>query len=104
MTEGDLFKNLFNQLPPEKRLGDAPPEQKYAHMMNMLGAALDGLFNDKVRGTDRETGFVLLVFPFGDREGRCNFLSNGADRRDIVALMKEMVARFEGQPEMKGHA
>jgi hypothetical protein len=48
---------------------------------------------------------VLLVFPFGDAEGnRCNFISNGADRKDIVVLFKEMIARFEGQPEMKGHA
>jgi hypothetical protein len=29
---------------------------------------------------------------------------DGADRRDIVALMKEMIARFEGQPGMEGHA
>jgi hypothetical protein len=31
-------------------------------------------------------------------------MSNGADRRDIVTLMKEMIARFEGQPELKGQA
>jgi hypothetical protein len=45
-----------------------------------------------------------MVFPFGDRTGRCNYISNGADRRDIVTLMKEMIGRFEGQPEMKGRA
>jgi hypothetical protein len=37
---------------------------------------------------------VLLVFEFGDDPGRCNFISNGADRRDIVTLFKEMIARF----------
>ena len=49
---------------------------------------------------------MLLVFPFnesGDTTGeRCNFISNGADRKDIVVLFKEMIARFEGQPETKG--
>jgi hypothetical protein len=51
----------------------------------------------------QKTGFVLLVFPF-QGEGRCNYISNGADRRDIVVLMKEQIRRFEGQPEMEGHA
>jgi hypothetical protein len=31
-------------------------------------------------------------------------MSNGAAREDIVTLMKEMIARFEGQPEMEGRA
>jgi hypothetical protein len=47
---------------------------------------------------------VLLVFEFGDDPGRCNFISNGADRRDIVTLFKEMIARFEGQLEVSGRA
>jgi hypothetical protein len=45
-----------------------------------------------------------MVFPFEGFDGRCNYISNGADRRDIVLLMKEMIARFEGQPEVKGKA
>jgi hypothetical protein len=44
------------------------------------------------------------VFPFNDHEGRANFISNGADRRDIVTLFREMIARFESQPETKGRA
>jgi hypothetical protein len=85
-------------------LGDAPIDQKYRAMMNAVAEALDGTFNGKARGADREVGFVLLVFPFGEKEGRCNYISNGADRRDIVTLMKEQIKRFEGQPDMKGHA
>ena len=65
---------------------------------------LDELFNGKAKGPARKTGIVVLVFPFGDDTGRCNFMSNGADRADIVTLMKEMIARFEGQPEIKGTA
>ena len=42
-------------------------------------------------------------FPFGDHSGRCNYISNGADRKDVVTLMKKMIARFEGQPEIEGH-
>jgi hypothetical protein len=87
-----------------ERLGDAPIDQKYRDMMNGVAKALDGTFNGDARGADREVGFVLLVFPFGEKEGRCNYISNGADRRDIVTLFKEQIKRFEGQPDMKGHA
>lgn len=94
-----------------KRLGDGPIEPAYCKQMNALAAALDEIFNGdaagpRERGAEdkRKVGFVLLVFEFGDHSGRCNFISNGADRKDIVTLFKEMIARFEGQPEMKGHA
>jgi hypothetical protein len=94
-----------------QKLGDAPIEQKYIDQMNAVARALDETFNPKTfivreRGkpAEREVGFVLLVFEYGEKEGRCNFISNGADRKDVVALFREMIARFEGQPEMKGRA
>jgi hypothetical protein len=85
-------------------LGDAPIENEYLEKMNAVARALDELFNGEKRGKAREVGFVLLVFPFGEKEGRCNYISNGADRRDIVTMMKEQIKRFEGQPEMSGRA
>jgi hypothetical protein len=87
-----------------ERLGDAPLEPEYLEKMNALARALDEFFNARAKGDDPQTGFVLLVFPFGETEGRCNYISNGADRRDIVTLMKEQIKRFEGQPEMTGRA
>lgn len=91
---------------PPSQLGDAPIEPRYEEKMRILAGALDQMFNGKVGGPGRETGFVLLVFDFGDKPAsRCNFISNGADRRDLISLFKEMIARFEGQPEPKeGHA
>lgn len=64
-------------------------------------------FNGEKKGKARKTGFILLVYPFGNPEkgdARCNFISNGADRKDVVALFKEMITRFEGQPEQTGKA
>jgi hypothetical protein len=84
-------------------LGDAPIEAQYAIQMQAIAGTLDEVFNGKGKGSDHKTGFVLLVFPFGDT-GRCNFISNGGNRKDIVALFKAMIARVEGQPEMKGSA
>jgi len=89
---------------PQDRLGDEPIEAEYHDQMVAITQALDEMFNGKIGGPDRTVGFVLMVFPFGDKSGRCNYVSNGADRRDIVTLMKEMIARFEGQPEMEGRA
>lgn len=89
---------------PEQRIGDAPVDDEYHAKMVATVQALDELFNGKVGGPGRRVGFVLMVFPFDGFEGRCNYMSNGADRRDIVTLMKEMIARFEGQPETSGRA
>lgn len=97
-------------------LGDAPIEMRHRDMMNRLAFGIDKAFNGDAAGPrargqkdERGVGFVLLVFPMGELDtrggqSRCNFISNGAERQDIVALFKEMIARFEGQPEMEGHA
>jgi hypothetical protein len=85
-------------------LGDAPIEEKYEEQMQQLARGLDKIFNGDKRGHDRKVGFVLLVFEYGDQEGRCNYISNGANRRDIVTLMKEQIKRFEGQPDVTGTA
>jgi hypothetical protein len=90
---------------PPYTLGDAPIEPKHREQMNAVARALDEVFNGDVKGPARKVGFVLMVFPFGEAfDGRCNYISNGADRKDIVTLMREMIARFEGQPEVKGRA
>lgn len=87
------------------RLGDGPIQEQYRAKMNAIAQSLDKVLNGDATGAGRETGFVLMVYPFGDvGNGRCNYISNGADRRDVVTLMKEMIARFEGQPEMSGRA
>jgi hypothetical protein len=85
-------------------LGDAPIEPQYVEHMRAIAEALNKTFNGDLKGKDRPTGFVLMVFPFADFDGRCNFISNGADRRDVITLMREMIARFEGQPETSGRA
>ena len=104
MSDDPIRKAHFERQKAKDRLGDAPIEPEYYAQMNAVAGALDEWFNGKAKGDARQTGFVLLVFPFGDKTGRCNFISNGADRRDIVVLFREMIARFEGQPEMKGRA
>lgn len=102
MSEKRMIRRRQKQ--PQHQLGDAPVEPEYYNKMVAITQALDELFNGEARGDDRAVGFVLMVFPFGETDGRCNFMSNGADRRDLINLMREMIARFEGQPEMSGRA
>lgn len=86
-----------------ERLGDAPIEPKHREMMNALAHALDEALNGDAKGADKKIGFCLMMFNFGEGPGRCNYISN-ASREDVVTLLKEQLARFQGQPEMQGRA
>lgn len=92
-----------------EQLGDQPIEQRWTYAMNLSMSIAEDIFNPGFQesleiGEKRKVGIVMLVFPFEGHEGRCNFISNGADRRDLVVLFKEMIARFEGQPHVEGKA
>lgn len=39
-------------------------------------------------------GFVVMIFPFIDPDGRCNYISNGR-REDVVPVIKEWLERNE---------
>lgn len=87
------------------KLGDGPIDVELRDLMNALARGIDDALNgEAARTTARKNGFVLLVFPFEGHEGRCNYISNGAAREDIVTLMKEQIKRFEGQPDVTGRA
>lgn len=96
-------KAAYESVPPKERLGDAPVDAEYHGKMEFLARQIDHWFNGDLRGEAKQTGFVLLVFPFHGHEGRANYMSN-ATREDVVTLLKEQIARFEGQPEQTGHA
>ena len=84
----------------DHQLGDAPVEARYRSQMQAIMAAVDDFMNPDKK--NRKVGIVVLTFPFGAVDGRCNFMSNGANREDLVVLFKEMIARFEGQPKIRG--
>lgn len=84
-------------------LGDGPIEAAYIEEMNEIARWIDRHFNGDAKRSERATGFILLVFPFGEKEGRCNYISNGADRRDVITLFTEQIARLKGSPNQTGH-
>lgn len=80
------------------RLGDAPIESTFRELMKKIARTLDQILNEPGKKTN---GFILLVFPFEGREGLASLVSN-ADRADVIILLKEQLARFEGMPEATG--
>lgn len=79
-----------------KSADPGPIEERYRAEMQALAEALDKYFNgDACAPEDRKTGFFLAVFPFGEG-GRFNYISN-ADKLDVRATLKEIIARIEGR-------
>jgi hypothetical protein len=64
---------------------DEAVRQKMNAIANVIGDALP-----------KEYGFTLLVFPLGNHPGNMNYISS-AERADMIAAMKELVANFEGR-------
>ncbi len=46
----------------------------------------------------REWGFCCLAFPLDSREGGVRYISNG-DRESVMKLLREFVAKQDGQNE-----
>lgn len=87
-----------------------PVSPEFVDAMNKSMKALDFAFNGDLRGKDKKVGLVLLVYPIGEapRKGpdhRCNYISNGADRRDMIKLLREQAQHFEDHlKETEGQA
>lgn len=82
------------QKPDEHQLGDAPIQADMRAQMNAVAATIDDLFNGDAK--PKKVGFILMLFPFDSDSGRCNYISN-AERKEVVTLLKEQIARFEGR-------
>lgn len=76
--------------------------ESVANAMQAIAQVLDGVLNKDI--TDNQIGFVLLTFQKdGETGSRTNYVSN-CQREDILAALKEVVGRFEGQPHQEGRA
>ena len=72
-----------------------PIESEYEQKMVKIAHTLDLIFNGRVGGPGRETGFVLLIFKFDEADGRMNYISNGGNRKHIAELFREQIKNFE---------
>lgn len=73
-----------------------PIEPHIQEAANKLATVIDTAINPDL--TTRRYGFCLLMFPFGENQpkDRMNYISN-SQRPDMLAAMKEFIARAEGR-------
>ena len=67
--------------------------------LQALAVSLDRILNGEKVVSDelsvkRINGFLLLVFPFGDKDAKCHYVSNGAGRDDIIKLFTEQLKQL----------
>ena len=78
------------------------PTMEDVKTMQAIARGLDQIMNGNQR--PKPNGFVLLVFSNDAELGaRTNYVSN-CPRADMIVALKEVLARFEGQPEISGRA
>ncbi|WP_062347201.1 hypothetical protein [Novosphingobium sp. CCH12-A3] len=72
-----------------------PIEPRHRANMNAMATAIDQTLNGASK--PKRFAFVMLVAEFGQIDnGRVNYISNGS-REDMIAMMKEFIARAEGR-------
>lgn len=78
------------------------PTVEDAKLMQAITGGLDEILNGGRQ--NKPNGFVLLVFSNNAELGaRTNYASN-CPRAEMIVALKEVLARFEGQPEIVGRA
>lgn len=76
---------------------DIAKNSSAADHLQALMRGIDNIYNPGLAPGDKKVGFVLLMFPYGATDGQANYISNGANRKDIIAFLKETTARLEGR-------
>lgn len=89
-------------------MGDAadhgPIAPEHVLIMNEIARALDDLLNgDHCKAEDKKVWFFLACGNFNDPADRFNYISN-ADKLDVRATLKDVLARLEGRLGEAGSA
>lgn len=68
-----------------------------AQALQSIARGLDESLNGELRGNDREVGFMLMIFPFGDYHpaNRASYVTNGAQRLDLINLLERQVEHLK---------
>jgi len=78
---------------------EQPIEPALVQLMNDIGRIIGRALKEHTRKEKESYGFALLMFGLtGDESSRMNYISN-CDRADMLAAMKEFIARNEGRYE-----
>lgn len=93
----------------EGGIGDQPIQEEYRAWLKAVAQTIDELLNGdpKTRVGEKQHGFIVMMFPFdelgSEGKGRVNYISN-ANREDVLVMLKEQIAHFEGRHLPDGKA
>lgn len=83
----------------EHNIGDKPIEGEHREAMRLIAKTVDDIFNgEKARTPEAEIGFILMTFPFGDYDGRTNYISN-CRPEDVEGLLADQLVRIRERRE-----
>jgi hypothetical protein len=88
-------------LVPSRKDADELNEPWFRREMKAIGAVLDKWLNRDIPGRNRRFGFALVVFPFGKNKARCTYVSNGAKRKEVVAMLRRGGTRTAQRAALK---
>lgn len=78
---------------------EQPIEPTLVAIMNDIGKVIGGALKEHTKYSKDKYGFCLLMFGLGGSESmRMNYIANVV-RKDMLAAMKEFIARNEGRYE-----
>ncbi|MDE2667524.1 MAG: hypothetical protein OXI69_15395 [Acidobacteriota bacterium] len=81
-----------------RRVKRKKKRKEAADLLQGLARIIDARLNGDSKVENREWGFALLVFPFGDAaEPRVMDYVSNADRLNMRVLFKEQLARLEAR-------
>ena len=84
-------------MPSKER--EQPIEPVLRELMNDIGHALGGALKKATADSGERYGFALLMFGLsGSETMRMNYIAN-VEREDMLAAMREFIARNEGRYE-----
>lgn len=69
---------------------------------HFVRSQMQGIARAVKKRLPKNYGFFVLVFPFGDEQGRANYVSNGT-REDVILSMKEFIRRNEHKDDWMTH-
>ena len=69
--------------------------------MQVMAKAIDTALNGGTLPL-RFHGFALIVFSLDNEDAPIQHVEN-VDRKDLIAALKALIAKFEGQPKQEGH-
>ena len=80
---------------PNESKPETPRDENVRDNLQKMAATID-------EQIPRDWGFIIMVFPLGDQQGRLNYVSNGK-REDVLVMLKKFLKRARNEKNWGKH-